>query len=124
MAVKTTRIKTAQAPRMVTFDLTSQLDGHNQTFTLPEPIKSQDTHYLLWNGQVYRNNAGRTFYTILDGGNKIRTAFDNAPKPGTNFVLQFVKTDNSEGSSNNVTVEEFNALEERVAALEERLAND
>lgn len=123
MTIKTTRIKTTQAPRMVTFDLSDQLDGVTQTFSLPERVTEQDTHYLLWNGQVYRNSGEDTFYDITNDGNSIVTKFDIAPKSGANFVLQFVKSDNSEGGHAGVTEEEFNALEARVAAIEERINN-
>lgn len=95
--IKTTRLKTSQVPKNITYDLTPQVDGVKQTFELPEKVYDLDQHYVLFNGQVYRNDANHTFYTISADGMELTTLFDEAPRPGASYVLQFVKTEIAEG---------------------------
>jgi hypothetical protein len=97
--IKTTRLKTSQVPKNITYDLTPQVDGVKQTFELPEKVYDLDQHYVLFNGQVYRNDANHTFYTISADGMELTTLFDEAPRPGASYVLQFVKTESSEGEN-------------------------
>lgn len=126
--IKTTRLKTSQAPRNITLDLTPQVNGITQTFHLPEKVRSTDTHYLLFNGQVYRNDKNHKFYKIIDNDTAITTFFDVPPGIGPDKVLQFVKTDNSEGVSGFATVEDItNAISaERVVreAAEEAIREE
>lgn len=95
--IKTTRIKNIQAPETVIDDLSSQLDGTTQTFNLTNKVHSQDIHYLVWNGQVYKNDKNHTFYTVSEDGMTITTSFKYAPTGGTDKALQFVKTGVSTG---------------------------
>ena len=95
--IKTTRLKTSQVPKNITYDLTPQVDGVKQTFELPEKVYDLDQHYVLFNGQVYRNDGNHTFYTISADGMELTTLFDEAPRPGASYVLQFVKTEIAEG---------------------------
>lgn len=97
--IKTTRLKTSQVPKNITYDLTPQVDGVTQTFELPEKVYNLDQHYVLFNGQVYRNDGNHTFYTISADGMELTTLFDEAPRPGASYVLQFVKTESSEGEN-------------------------
>ena len=97
--IKTTRLKTSQVPKNITYDLTPQVDGVTQTFELPEKVYDLDQHYVLFNGQVYRNDGNHTFYTISADGMELTTLFDEAPRPGASYVLQFVKTESSEGEN-------------------------
>lgn len=97
--IKTTRLKTSQVPKNITYDLTPQVDGVKQTFELPEKVYDLDQHYVLFNGQVYRNDGNHTFYTISADGMELTTLFDEAPRPGASYVLQFVKTESSEGEN-------------------------
>lgn len=98
MAIKTTRLKTAQVPRMITVDLTDQMDGIKQTFDLPMKVYSQMTHYLLFNGTVYRNSKRNTYYSIDKSGKVLTTYFTYPPEPSPTHSLQFVVSDNAEGS--------------------------
>lgn len=97
--IKTTRLKTSQVPKNITYDLTPQVDGVTQTFELPEKVYNLDQHYVLFNGQVYRNDVNHTFYTISADGMELTTLFDEAPRPGASYVLQFVKTESAEGDN-------------------------
>ena len=97
--IKTTRLKTSQVAKNITYDLTPQVDGVTQTFELPEKVYNLDQHYVLFNGQVYRNDGNYTFYTNSADGKELTTLFDEAPRPGASYVLQFVKTESSEGEN-------------------------
>jgi len=101
--IKTTRLKPTQVPKNITFDLTDQVDGERQTFTLPQKCYDIDTHYVLFNGQVYRNDDNATYYSISDDGMTLTTYFDTPPLPGVSHVLQFVKTDDTEAEGNVAT---------------------
>ena len=101
--IKTTRLKPTQVPKNITFDLTDQVDGDRQTFALPSKCYDTDTHYVLFNGQAYRNDDTHTFYTVAADGMSITTLFDTPPLPGVNHVLQFVKTDDTEAAGNVAT---------------------
>ena len=116
--IKTTRIKTIQAPKLEVYDLSAQLDGVNQTFTLPKVVTAQQGHYLIFNSTVYRNDAGHTYYTLSADGTKITTTFDTAPVPGSNRNLQLVVDDNDSVDSNSELRSLINALDARVSALE------
>lgn len=124
MANRTTRIKNAQAPRNVIYDLTPQVDGRTQTFTLEDKVYDQDSHYLLFNGQECRNDATHLFYDISNDGRTLTTHFDFPPIPGAKHSLQFIKSDNADGTADFVTEDQFAALEARVAALERAIANE
>lgn len=119
--IKITRIKTVQAPRTFVDDLSAQMDGVVQTFYLSEKVTPQDTHYLVWNGQTYKNDKNHTFYTVADDGMSITTTFDSAPIPGDDKALQFVKTGNTNSSSNLATTDyvdfEIKALREEMMLL-------
>lgn len=101
--IKTTRLKPTQVPKNITFDLTDQVDGERQTFTLPQKCYDIDTHYVLFNGQVYRNDDNATYYSISADGMTLTTYFDTPPLPGASHVLQFVKTDDTEAEGNVAT---------------------
>lgn len=103
MANKTTRIRTTQAPTVATYDLTNQLDGVTQTFTLPVAINSQANHYLICSSQVYRNSAARIYYTISSDGRTLTTQLGHPiiNAPGAN--LQLVASDYAEGSGEPIT---------------------
>lgn len=116
--IKTTRIKTIQAPKLEVYDLSAQLDGVNQTFTLPKVVTAQQGHYLIFNSTVYRNDAGHTYYTLSADGTKITTTFDTAPVPGSNRNLQLVVDDNDSVDSYSELRSLINALDARVSALE------
>lgn len=105
MANKTTRIKTVQAPTVVTYDLSNQLDGQTQTFYLPVAIKPQATHYLIFNSTVYRNSASHLFYTVSRDGSTLTTYFDQAPMGGHERALQLVVSDYAEGTGEAITEE-------------------
>lgn len=95
--IKTTRIKNIQAPETVIDDLSAQLDSDTQTFTLTNRVHPQDIHYVVWNGQVYKNDKNHTFYTVSEDGMSITTNFKYAPAGGSDKALQFVKTGVSTG---------------------------
>ena len=95
--IKTTRIKNIQAPETVIDDLSAQLDSDTQTFTLTNKVHPQDIHYIVWNGQVYKNDKNHTFYTVSEDGMTITTNFKYAPTGGADKALQFVKTGVSTG---------------------------
>ena len=103
MVNKTTRIRTTQAPTVVTYDLTNQLNGVTQTFTLPVAINSQANHYLICSNQVYRNSAARIYYTISSDGRTLTTQLGDPiiNAPGVN--LQLVASDYAEGSGEPIT---------------------
>ena len=105
MTIRTTRIKTVQAPRMVTYDLSSQCDGKTQTFHLPVAVRSQSSHYLIFNSTVYRNSAAHIFYDISRDGTTLTTYFDDAPDGGQGKNLQLVVSDYAEGSGEFITEE-------------------
>lgn len=90
--IETTRIKNIQAPKTIIDDLSSQMDGVTQTFSLTNKVYPQDTHYVVWNGQVYKNDKNHTFYTVSEDGMSITTNFRYAPVSGADRALQFVKT--------------------------------
>lgn len=103
MVNKTTRIRTTQAPTVATYDLTNQLNGVTQTFTLPVAINSQANHYLICSNQVYRNSAARIYYTISSDGRTLTTQLGDPiiNAPGVN--LQLVASDYAEGSGEPIT---------------------
>ena len=103
MVNKTTRIRTTQAPTVATYDLTNQLDGVTQTFTLPVAINSQVNHYLIYSNQVYRNSAARIYYTISSDGRTLTTQLGDPiiNAPGVN--LQLVASDYAESSGEPIT---------------------
>ena len=103
MANKTTRIRTTQAPTVATYDLTDQLDGEKQTFTLPVAINSQSNHYLIFNSKVYRNSAGHVYYALSSDGRTLTTYFNTAPAREANTALQFVASDYAEGGGEPIT---------------------
>lgn len=103
MANKTTRIRTTQAPTVATYDLTDQLDGEKQTFTLPVAINSQSNHYLIFNSKVYRNSAGHVYYALSSNGRTLTTYFNTAPAREANTALQFVASDYAEGGGEPIT---------------------
>ena len=103
MANKTTRIRTTQAPTVATYDLTDQLDGEKQTFTLPVAINSQSNHYLIFNSKVYRNSAGHVYYALSSDGRTLTTYFNAAPAREANTALQFVASDYAEGGGEPIT---------------------
>lgn len=118
--IKTTRIKNIQAPETVIDDLSSQLNSDTQTFTLTNKVHPQDIHYIVWNGQVYKNDKNHTFYTVSEDGMSITTNFKYAPTGGADKALQFVKTGVSTGVDK-VTAEyvdsKINELREELMAL-------
>lgn len=115
--IKTTRIKVQQAPRMVVHDLSSQVDGITQSFTLPRAVDKQAEHYLIFNSTVYRNDKNHVYYSTE--GNILTTYFDQPPLPGPRHNLQFVLSDNY-GDSEFVTRDEMNAaIEEAINRLKE-----
>ena len=103
MVNKTTRIRTTQAPTVATYDLTNQLDGVTQTFTLPVAINSQVNHYLIYSNRVYRNSAARIYYTISSDGRTLTTQLGDPiiNAPGVN--LQLVASDYAESSGEPIT---------------------
>lgn len=103
MVNKTTRIRTTQAPTVATYDLTNQLDGVTQTFTLPVAINAQANHYLICSNQVYRNSAARIYYTISSDGRTLTTQLGDPiiNAPGVN--LQLVASDYAEDSGEPIT---------------------
>ena len=103
MVNKTTRIRTTQAPTVATYDLTDQLDGEKQTFTLPVAINSQSNHYLIFNSKVYRNSAGHVYYALSSDGRTLTTYFNTAPAREANTALQFVASDYAEGGGEPIT---------------------
>ena len=103
MVNKTTRIRTTQAPVVATYDLTNQLDGVTQTFTLPVAINSQASHYLIFNSKVYRNSAGHVYYALSSDGRTLTTCFNTAPVREANTALQFVASDYAEGGGEPIT---------------------
>ena len=103
MVNKTTRIRTTQAPTVATYDLTNQLDGVTQTFTLPVAINSQANHYLIFNSKVYRNSAGHVYYALSSDGRTLTTYFNTAPAREANTALQFVASDYAEGGGEPIT---------------------
>lgn len=104
--IKTTRLKTSQAPMMKTYDLSDQMDGQRQTFTLPILVTNQQSHYLIFNSTVYRNTSSHTYYTIAGGG-ALTTYFDEAPTPGADHNLQFVVSDVAEGATDFISQAEL-----------------
>ena len=119
--IKTTRIKTVQAPKITVYDLSPQTDGEKTTFDLPVSISDQNEHYLLFNTTVYKNDANHTFYTLSDDGTKITTLFSFPPQHGDNHALQFVVNgDVRGGDSDFVTRAEMNAaIQEAINNLTE-----
>lgn len=113
--IRTTKLKNVQAPSMRTYDLTPQVDGVKQTFDLPVKVYSQDQHYLVWNGQVYRNDRNHTFYFVSSDGMQITTTFNMPPIPGDDKALQFVKTENAEGDGEYATTDYVNSRVSEVA---------
>ena len=105
MTIRTTRIKTVQAPRMVTYDLSNQTDGKTQTFHLPVAVREQSAHYLIFNSTVYRNSAAHVFYTISQDGTTLTTYFTEPPAGGPGRNLQLVVSDYAEGSGEFITEE-------------------
>ena len=103
MVNKTTRIRTTQAPVVATYDLTNQLDGVTQTFTLPVAINSQASHYLIFNSKVYRNSTGHVYYALSSDGRTLTTCFNTAPVREANTALQFVASDYAEGGGEPIT---------------------
>ena len=101
---RTTRIKTAQAPRMYNIDLTDQLDGVTQTFTLEKPINEQATYYVIWNGTVYRNDPQNTWYSFNEDWDELTTYFDHAPTPGAHRSLILVVSEAADGSDEGTEV--------------------
>ena len=95
MTIKTTRLRNSQVPQNKVYDLSPQCDGVRQVFTLPKRVFPSDKCYLILNGRVIRNDLNHTFFTYEMQGTKIHTYFQTAPT-GTD-VLQFVRSDNSEG---------------------------
>lgn len=95
---RTTRIKTAQAPRMYNIDLTDQLDGETQTFTLEKPINEQATYYVIWNGTTYRNDPQNTWFSFSETWDELTTYFDHAPTPGAHRSLILVVSEAADGS--------------------------
>lgn len=98
MANKTTRIRTTQAPTVAVYDLTDQLDGVKETFTLPAAVNPQANHYLIYSHGVYRNGPGYVYYTLSNDGKTLNTHFDSAlePLPEVGPTLQLVAADYSE----------------------------
>lgn len=108
--IKTTRIKTVQAPRVNVYDLSDQTNGVTQTFTLPVSVGGQCTHYLLFNTTVYKNDENHVFYELSTDGRTLTTFFDSAPLHGDKYALQFVVNGGDEGGSAiYVTREEMDA---------------
>lgn len=101
---RTTRIKTAQAPRMYNIDLTDQLDGVTQTFTLEKPINEQATYYVIWNGTTYRNDPQNTWFSFNEDWDELTTYFDHAPTPGAHRSLILVVSEAADGSDEGTEV--------------------
>lgn len=106
MAIKTTRLKNVQLPKVETIDMSSQMNGITQTFAIGRRVTNQDTHYLIWNSTVYRNSPARTWYKITEGGT-LTTYFDQAPQGGAQRSLLLVISEH-QGESPTVTREELN----------------
>lgn len=111
MAIKTTRLKTVQVPKVDTIDLSSQMDGETQTFVLGKKIPEQFETYLIWNSTIYKNTPSRTYYEITNNG-LLRTYFDTAPKGGSGRNLALVVNGDLQGESPAVTQEK---MEEAIA---------
>ena len=104
--IKTTRLKTSQAPMMKTYDLSDQVDGQRMTFSLPILVTNQQSHYLIFNSTVYRNTPSHTYYSIAGGG-ALTVYFDEAPTPGPDHNLQFVVSDVAEGATDFISQNEL-----------------
>lgn len=111
MAIKTTRIKSTQAPQMETLCLTPQLNGSRQTFSLPRQVKTYDRHYLIWNSTVYRNDGDHHYYSISADGMFLTTYFDQAPQGGAGRTLQLVVDMAGDGSDETVTKSDLSRTE-------------
>lgn len=137
MTVKTTRIKSTQAPRVETLDLSNQLNGSRQTFSLPRDIHRYDRHYLVWNSTVYRNDANHRFYTISGDGKSLTTYFNEAPKGGQGHHLQLavdMSGDGDDGTLSQIDLDlateelnkridnEVEKLQEADSAIEDKIA--
>lgn len=89
MAIKTTRLKTVQLPKVKVIDLSPQMNGKTQIFNIGRKVSKQDVHHLLWNSTVYRNSESRVWYTLTEDG-ILTTMFDHAPIGGNNRTLLLI----------------------------------
>lgn len=110
MTIKTTRLKATQTPRIRTMDLSDQMNGSRQTFSLPRRIQTWDTHYLVWNSTVYRNDRNHRFYSISEDGYSLTTYFDTAPVGGAGRTLQLAYSSGGDGEDDVLTKAEVNKL--------------
>lgn len=97
MSIKTTRLKATQTPRIRTIDISGQMNGTRQTFALTRQIQTWDTHYLVWNSTVYRNDRNHRFYSIGNDGWSLTTYFDHAPQGGNGHTLQLAYSSGGDG---------------------------
>lgn len=128
MTIKTTRIKSTQAPVMETLDLSNQLNGSRQTFSLPRKIHNFDRNYLVWNSTVYRNDVNHRYYSISADGMSITTYFDTAPAGGPGHTLQLavdMSGDGADQTASKADVEEaVTKLEDADAGIREDLESE
>lgn len=129
MTIKTTRLKSTQAPKVEALDLSSQMNGKTQTFSLPRKVHDFDRHYIVWNSTVYHNDATHNYYSISNDGLSVTTHFSAAPQGGTGHTLQLV-VDMAGDSTDNVPTKaeveglinaEATAREEADAAISNKL---
>lgn len=117
--IRTTRINTTQSPAIYTYDLSSQMNGRTQTFTLPAKVEKGHDQYLIFNSTIYRNDVNHTFYVLSDDGISVTTFFDTAPMGGAAHALQLVVNE-IPGDSDFVTrAEMLAAIEEAINKLKE-----
>lgn len=112
--IKTTRIKSTQAPRVETLDLSGQMNGSRTTFQLPRKIHVYDRHYLVWNSTVYRNDANHRFYSVGADMQSITVYFDEPPVGGPGRTLQLAVDMSGDGDDLTVSKGEFDEAIENI----------
>lgn len=112
--IKTTRIKSTQAPRVETLDLSGQMNGSRTTFQLPRKIHVYDRHYLVWNSTVYRNDANHRFYSVGSDMQSVTVYFDEPPVGGPGRTLQLAVDMSGDGDDLTVSKGEFDEAIENI----------